>query len=121
VLSEVKQILLGRLRSNQNYVSLDDMGLDHDQDDLNLSDLIAVLSRAVLEKRSKVAVEGIDGQASEKMLPKFITFPYARHSSYSELCHLVKEFNPKDIFPCTVDEDNWNEGMLCFIRILSEL
>lgn len=40
--------------------------------------------------------------------PDSIRFPYSRHSSYAELCTLIDAFKPKDIFPCTVDEANWN-------------
>ncbi|KAF2017901.1 hypothetical protein BU24DRAFT_346117, partial [Aaosphaeria arxii CBS 175.79] len=40
-----------------------------------------------------------------------IRFPYSRHSSYSELCCLVKALNPKDIFPCTVDEKTWTPNL----------
>jgi hypothetical protein len=36
------------------------------------------------------------------------TFPYSRHSSYTELCHLIEAFKPKDIWPCTVDKANWS-------------
>lgn len=38
-----------------------------------------------------------------------VYFPYARHSSYRELCDLVAAFRPMDIYPCTVDEDKWTE------------
>lgn len=41
-------------------------------------------------------------------LPDIITFPYSRHSSYLELRALVTAFAPKSIYPCTVDEPNWN-------------
>ena len=34
-------------------------------------------------------------------------FPYSRHSSYEELCDLIRAFKPKDIHPCTVDEEAW--------------
>lgn len=34
-------------------------------------------------------------------------FPYSRHSSYEELCQLVDAFKPRDVYPCTVDEENW--------------
>ncbi|KAF2430179.1 hypothetical protein EJ08DRAFT_679454 [Tothia fuscella] len=44
-------------------------------------------------------------------LPKEITFPYSRHSSYSELCDLVAAFRPKDIYPCTVDENTWTPDL----------
>lgn len=38
-------------------------------------------------------------------------FPYSRHSSYSELCHLIQAFKPRDIIPCTVDAETWCEDM----------
>ncbi|KAM0806338.1 beta-lactamase-like protein, partial [Usnea florida] len=31
-------------------------------------------------------------------------FPYSRHSSYEELCNLVKAFEPVDVYPCTIHE-----------------
>lgn len=36
-----------------------------------------------------------------------ITFPYSRHSSYPELCHLLSELRPKDVWPCTANPDRW--------------
>lgn len=46
-------------------------------------------------------------------LPKVISFPFARHSTYRELCDLVEVFRPRDIWPCTVDPGFWAEqGMI---------
>ncbi|MCJ1309770.1 hypothetical protein MMC25_003431 [Agyrium rufum] len=45
--------------------------------------------------------------AESHELPRNITFPFSRHSSFDELRHLVEVFRPKDIFPCTVEEDLW--------------
>jgi len=42
-------------------------------------------------------------------LPRVVTFPYSRHSSYPELCHLVSAFKPKDVWPCTVNPAEWIE------------
>ncbi|KAK1775099.1 beta-lactamase-like protein [Copromyces sp. CBS 386.78] len=42
-------------------------------------------------------------------LPSIITFPYSRHSSYAELCHLVDAFKPKDVWPNTVNPREWLE------------
>ncbi|KAF5670233.1 hypothetical protein FHETE_4605 [Fusarium heterosporum] len=40
-------------------------------------------------------------------LPTTIYFPYSRHSSLPELCHLVGVFRPKDVWPCTVSPIEW--------------
>ena len=34
------------------------------------------------------------------------TFPYARHSSYPELCYLVSAFRPRSVYPCVVEFEN---------------
>jgi DNA cross-link repair 1C protein len=44
---------------------------------------------------------------SELDLREMITFPYSRHSSYSELRELVAAFHPCDIYPCTVNAAYW--------------
>lgn len=43
------------------------------------------------------------------ILPNEITFPFSRHSSYSELRGLVSAFKPRDIYPCVVNEATWDE------------
>lgn len=84
------------------------MGLDRESDELHLSDLAKTLARAVSDK--KKASKETASKTKDQDLPRFITFPYSRHSSYAELCHLVRMFNPRDVYPCTVDEKNWHEG-----------
>jgi hypothetical protein len=69
----------------------------------------AVPKKSSIESAKREDVGGI---------PKVITFPYSRHSSYEELCHLVEIFRPRDVYPCTVDGDNWDEGMfICRIGV----
>uniref|UniRef100_A0A8H7TSY9 Protein artemis n=1 Tax=Bionectria ochroleuca TaxID=29856 RepID=A0A8H7TSY9_BIOOC len=46
-------------------------------------------------------------QRAETSLPRVIRFPYSRHSSYHELCLLVAAFKPRDVWPCTVNIDEW--------------
>lgn len=51
------------------------------------------------------------GQQIADTLPNRIKFPYSRHSSYHELCHLLQVLKPKGIWPCTVDAVRWiNQG-----------
>jgi len=100
-------MLMAGFRTTSRAVSLDDMGLDRQEDELSLSQLMKVISRSLTQKRSADASEG---KKQEQGLPRVITFPYSRHSSYAELCDLVRVFRPKDVYACTVDEDTWHEG-----------
>lgn len=85
------------------------MGLDPKQGDISLTKITEALARSVAEKKNAVLSEGLADKVQTEALPRVITFPYSRHSSYAELCHLVRVFNPKDVYPCTVDEANWDE------------
>ncbi|KAF2707264.1 hypothetical protein K504DRAFT_492776 [Pleomassaria siparia CBS 279.74] len=67
------------------------------EDRVSLQTLVSVLSTNAINVDDAVEKEN-----------ETIRFPYSRHSSYSELCSLVKAFQPNDVFPCTVDEANWN-------------
>jgi hypothetical protein len=110
LLEEIKQILSGGLRCHGTALSLHDMSLD--QGELSLTKLADVLARFLAERKSATLSERLTDESlvHSGALPKVITFPYSRHSSYRELCHLVRVFDPKDIYPCTVDEAHWNEG-----------
>ncbi|PTB65522.1 hypothetical protein BBK36DRAFT_1201930 [Trichoderma citrinoviride] len=73
----------------------------------------AILSVASTNSRSRAIsslnfTEGGNGSS----LPNIIRFPYSRHSSYAELCHLVEAFRPSDVWPCTFHLDVWqSRGM----------
>ncbi|KAK1994871.1 artemis protein [Colletotrichum falcatum] len=66
--------------------------------------------RAVAQRKQAVTqgVPSPSGDSAE--LPRVITFPYSRHSSYQELCDLVRVFRPKDVWPCTVNVPEWLGG-----------
>lgn len=99
-------MLLDRSRSAMKSLSLDDVELGHD---LGLKELAKALKRAVSAEHGSSSLSAeVERRNSE--LPRIITFPYSRHSSYDELCHLVEVFQPMDVYPCTVDEKNWSEG-----------
>ena len=111
LLKEIKQILSGGLRFHGTALSLHDIGFG--QGELSLTKLAEVLAQFVAERKRASVSESLtdNSPVQTKALPKVITFPYSRHSSYRELCHLVRVFNPKDIYPSTVDEAHWVEGM----------
>ena len=71
----------------------------------------AILERSKAMSETTVVADDLSKPATK--LPKTITFPYSRHSSYPELCDLLQIFKPKDVWPCTVDEDRWLKEGAC--------
>ncbi|KAE9975912.1 hypothetical protein BLS_002356 [Venturia inaequalis] len=71
-----------------------------------LVDMLVRVSASAAENSQQEASVHV-GTADHSPLPRTITFPYSRHSSYSELCALVKAFQPRDVYACTVDEQTW--------------
>ena len=99
------------LRTHRNMIPLDDTGL---QSQLSIVDLLETLARLIYNHRTR-RIHDKESKVDDirtQELPKTITFPYSRHSSYAELCHFVSIFKPGEVFPCTVDDERWHEGML---------
>lgn len=107
---EVKKMLVAGLHAASQRISLSSISMDIGGDSLELPEILKALAQSVRE-RSSNRTESIESQESSNELPRVITFPYSRHSSYDELCDLVKAFSPRDVYPCTVDEQYWHEGM----------
>ncbi|KAF2170147.1 hypothetical protein M409DRAFT_64497 [Zasmidium cellare ATCC 36951] len=94
--------------ADQNGYSQQDQD-DTDMDDIPLDKLVPALAKAAAKiKQSMAPAKRLSGTDPASELPSRITFPYSRHSSYSELCMLIEAFKPKDIYPCTVDHKGWN-------------
>lgn len=76
-----------------------------------------------IAKKAQISDSQVSGDVSNAaVLPSLITFPYSRHSSYSELCHLLKALNPKDVWPCTVHLQEWLErGLVCSLSSVQTL
>lgn len=100
LLSKVLALLQQALQDGNGTI---DLNLDlqkesqEEESDLSLQTLVSVLSS-----------HAIKSQDQEERPNRTIRFPYSRHSSYSELCALVDAFKPKDVIPCTVDEEKWH-------------
>ncbi|KAL2060019.1 hypothetical protein VTL71DRAFT_9841 [Oculimacula yallundae] len=107
VRQDVRQMLSKVLCTPGRVLSLAEFGLDEGIGDVSLSQVAKAIIDAVTERR--------DGSPSSRVketlqtLPRIITFPYSRHSSYEELCDLLKIFKPKDVWPCTEDPYHWHE------------
>ncbi|KAL9022170.1 MAG: hypothetical protein Q9185_000570 [Variospora sp. 1 TL-2023] len=39
--------------------------------------------------------------------PTHLQFPYSRHSSYKETCHLLSVIKSMDVWPCVTNEESW--------------
>ncbi|EHA26341.1 hypothetical protein ASPNIDRAFT_120082 [Aspergillus niger ATCC 1015] len=110
-LSQTRQALIDAFRSKTKALSLDNYGMK-DAHDLPLEDLVGILSRGRPDDDSASSEANQHTHLRDRQgnpLPRIIHFPYSRHSSYSELCHLVSAFRPKDVYPCTVDPVSWEE------------
>lgn len=86
------------------------LSLDIDINTENPSAALEEVIRAIVKKSSESATSGAGGlreDSGNQQLPRTIRFPYSRHSSYSELCEFVNAWKPKDIWPCTVDQEEW--------------
>ncbi|KAI6880951.1 hypothetical protein KC360_g6890 [Hortaea werneckii] len=125
--ASVMQMLTGIIHDRVPSISLDDSCLKEQSiqnetieedfanfDDVPLERLVPVLAELVTKaKQGAQKQDPIRNDSSAVPsaradgLPKRITFPYSRHSSYSELCRLVEAFKPNDIHPCTVDKAHW--------------
>ncbi|EON68980.1 hypothetical protein W97_08238 [Coniosporium apollinis CBS 100218] len=118
-LQRVLRLLSSVLEEKQTRIQLGGAGggVDNEEghldlDQLPLQELVDILARlASADSDGAEALRPLGQQKRTKELPRTITFPYSRHSSYSELCRLVEAFRPRDVYPCTVDYANWNPSL----------
>lgn len=122
LLTSVKKMLTDAVGDARKKIFLDstELGVDQtgfsqqdedmpDLDDIPLDKIVPALAKVVARtKRDTDSAKRSSTADARSELPSRITFPYSRHSSYSELCGLVEIFKPKDIYPCTVDHKGWN-------------
>ncbi|KAL9117348.1 MAG: hypothetical protein Q9187_006115 [Circinaria calcarea] len=139
--SRTLSLITEAITSGGKNLSLDASDITEELEDMPLEDIANLLER-IARRRSEIGehkakvphqppeVEDTIGKFHNQpgqRLPNCINFPYSRHSSYDELCHLVEVFKPMDVYPCTVDEDSWNVsvsmkalfGHLCSAQIFA--
>jgi len=97
------------LRTESSKLELELTQREDIHQDINLDELIQLLIEQATEVQT-VAKDRPDRQTLQD-LPRDITFPYSRHSSYEELCALVEMLKPRDIYPCTVVEEIWDPSV----------
>jgi hypothetical protein len=114
--------LLDDFNNNGGKISLSKYGIFVDSDTL-FQEIVDLLVINVLRFDQNMAIENraniratpcqpviVSGSISWANYEMTITdpfsqrFPYARHSSYSELCHFICVFKPKDIHACVVED-----------------
>ena len=108
----VNQSIQAILSSGSSKIPLDGLGLDAEAE-ISLKEFVQLVSRK--ENLAKAGghkkPEPHKAAAVSRSRDRVIHFPYSRHSSYEELRHLVSVFRPKDVCPCTVDLEIWNESI----------
>ncbi len=113
MVKDMKEALLKQLHCGRQTVALDEVDLG-DTDKMSLEDIVKTMLEAVprqsqADPQTLPAVEPL--RVADDELPKTITFCYSRHASYEELCDLVAALKPADVYPCTVDEKRWFNGV----------
>ncbi|KAI9837057.1 MAG: hypothetical protein M1819_000706 [Sarea resinae] len=115
-LDRLKSLLFKARNSSHKSLSID--ALAWQNEDMSLDNLLELLYDLAEKEEDLVLVKiapsrsrVLPSRGDRLKLPRTITFPYSRHSSYEELCLLVEAFHPKDIYPCTVDREKWHEGL----------
>ncbi|OKP12533.1 5' exonuclease Apollo [Penicillium subrubescens] len=100
--------MLRDLQNNGGKLSISKYGILLDSD-MRFDHFADLLVANVLKYDQNMAVEN---RANVTGNPRrtVIRFPYARHSSYSELCHFISVFKPKDIHACVVDNRDVSGG-----------
>lgn len=109
----IVEIIKRLIHAPGSKVLLADLGIPPLEHEISLEDFAALLRGAADQEQNtaKGLVAPASGKrtAERRQARRTIQFPYSRHSSYDELCHLVSVFKPKDIYPCTTDEKSWCE------------
>ncbi|KAL8705658.1 MAG: hypothetical protein Q9201_001226 [Fulgogasparrea decipioides] len=125
LLASTVSLIEAILGSGKKSVALDLQGVSLGEDVIPLESLAQLLSNTVVQKiglhdrRDPLLPTSASQGPSHRSFAlepkgdstKQVRFPYSRHSSYNELCHLLSVFRPKDVYPCVTDEENWSHDV----------
>ncbi|KAK5653358.1 hypothetical protein OQA88_9050 [Cercophora sp. LCS_1] len=114
-LKEQVRLFLAQATASNRQTPLNlDMTAFGDKNETGIGNLFQAIVAQLKESEGPVENQNSGG------LPKVITFPYSRHSSYPELCHLLDTFKPSDVWPCTVDPRVWLDKGICIKGLFGE-
>lgn len=126
--SNTIDLIIKAKNTQKMVVSLDTLDFNGNLETMPLAELSKLLAKLVavedgatsliderVETPSRCVGRGraktLQTSSVRQELPRSIEFPYSRHSSYEELCDLVKAFEPADVYPCTINEDYMDLGV----------
>lgn len=114
----VRKFLLEAANNGRNASLNLDISSFGEQNETMLANAIqAIAKKSQFQRETKLAVERDERL---KALPRLITFPYSRHASYPELCHLVSALKPLDVWPCTVSPIEWFKNDISINRLFGQ-
>ncbi|TLD28821.1 hypothetical protein PspLS_03744 [Pyricularia sp. CBS 133598] len=128
VKTKIEDFLINAIGTRRN-VSLDmAMNLFDDSNEADLNKAVESLARknsTLTFGLGKAPSEHHPGlvtveDSAEQSLRGRVRFPYSRHSSYPELCHLVERFRPMDVWPCTYNAKEWIQHDLSIESLFGE-
>ena len=115
---EETRIFLVHTLSNGRNIPLDlDMAGFGEHNQTLLSNAVQAIAKKT--QLGQQLYQSVDNDASTQ-LSRTIAFPYSRHSSYPELCHLVAALRPRDIWPCTVNVQEWAKHGISVKKLFGE-
>jgi DNA cross-link repair 1C protein len=100
----IRGFVLDAVQNGRNASLNLDVSSFGEQNETMLANAIQAIARKSQLQRETKNAKQLD---SPEDLPKMIRFPYSRHASYPELCHLVSALKPRDVWPCTVSPADW--------------
>ncbi|KAL8724304.1 MAG: hypothetical protein Q9166_008021, partial [cf. Caloplaca sp. 2 TL-2023] len=122
MLTQILRLVEDALCSDRKSVALNLFDASLKEDVIPLEDLAHLLMKAAarndyLQHQADSLAQPLHQLSAERVQStveaeaenaRHMRFPYSRHSSYTEMCHLLSVFRPLDVYPCVTDEESWS-------------